>query len=114
VLVELMGPESGVRVEAFEALADGDPIEAAPPADDDAAYPVRTPRLTPGDLLLLYTDGLVERRVPAKPSLLTEVTGRLAAASATPGQLTLTRLAAELNRPSPDDDTCTLTVRVVG
>ena len=83
-------------------------------ADDDAAYPVRTPLLAPGDLLLLYTDGLVERRSPATPSLLTEVTGRLAAASAAPNQLTLTRLAAELNRPSPDDDTCTLTVRITG
>jgi serine phosphatase RsbU (regulator of sigma subunit) len=83
-------------------------------ADDDADYPVCKPELAPGDLLLLYTDGLVERRAPATPSLLTQVTGRLAAASAEPGPLTLTRLAGELNRPSPDDDTCTLTVRVTG
>jgi stage II sporulation SpoE-like protein len=83
-------------------------------ADDDATYPVRSPALLPGDLLLLYTDGLVERRVPATPSLLTQVAGRLAAASAGPDRPALSRLAGELNRPSPDDDTCTLTVRVTG
>lgn len=83
-------------------------------ADDDAVYPVRTPTLMPGDLLLLFTDGLVERRTPGTPSLLTEVLGRLAAASGARDQLTLSRLAGELNRPSPDDDTCTLTVRVTG
>jgi serine phosphatase RsbU (regulator of sigma subunit) len=83
-------------------------------ADDDAAYPVHAPRLAPDDLLLLYTDGLVERRVPAGPPLLSKVMDLLASASVQPDRLTLTRLAAGLNKPSPEDDTCTLAVRVTG
>jgi serine phosphatase RsbU (regulator of sigma subunit) len=82
-------------------------------AEDDAAYPVRSLRLSRDDIVLLYTDGLVERRVPGVPPLLTEVTDLLEAASADVDDETVARLAAELNRPSPDDDTCTLTARVI-
>lgn len=83
-------------------------------AEEDAVYPVRRPRLAGGDLLLFYTDGLVERREPADPPLLTEVSDLLAAASAGPDGRTVAQVAAQLCRPSPDDDTCTLTVRVLG
>jgi serine phosphatase RsbU (regulator of sigma subunit) len=82
-------------------------------ADPDAVYQVCTPRLADGDLMLLYTDGLVERRTPSEPTLLTEVTGLVTAASAAVDDRTVARLASGLSRPSPDDDTCTLTVRVV-
>ena len=82
-------------------------------ADDAAAYQVRTPRLERDDLLLLFTDGLVERRGGSDPPLLTEVSDALAAASAGVGAETLGRLAARLGNPSPDDDTCTVTVRVL-
>jgi len=82
-------------------------------ADDESSYQVLTPCLAAGDLLLLYTDGLVERRVPGTPSLLAEVMTGLAAASAEPGERALLGLAAGLNRPSPDDDTCTVAVRVL-
>jgi serine phosphatase RsbU (regulator of sigma subunit) len=81
-------------------------------AEEASVYPVRTPRLAPDDLLLLYTDGLVERRVPDDPSLLDKVTDLLAAASAEVGDRTVAQVGAQLSRPSPDDDTCTLTVRV--
>jgi len=83
-------------------------------AEENAVYPVRTPRLATGDLLLLYTDGLVERRAPAEPPLLDEVGGLLATASAAVDDRTVARVAAQLSRPSPDDDTCTLTVRMLG
>ncbi len=83
-------------------------------AEESSVYPLRTPRLAAGDLLLLYTDGLVERRVPDDPPLLDEVSDLLAAASATVGDRTVAQVAAQLRRPSPDDDTCTLTVRVLG
>jgi serine phosphatase RsbU (regulator of sigma subunit) len=82
-------------------------------ADGASTYPTLTPHLAAGDLLLLYTDGLVERRRPTVPTLLDQVLEGLAAASAKPGELALDSLAGHLNRPSPDDDTCTVAVRVL-
>jgi len=79
-------------------------------ADDNAGYQMLTPFLVPGDLLLFYTDGLVERRTPGGPALLPRVMSALAEASAGDEQ-GLPELAARLNRPSPDDDTCTVLVR---
>jgi serine phosphatase RsbU (regulator of sigma subunit) len=81
-------------------------------AEPTAGYPVCTARLTAGDVLLLYTDGLVERRRRGAEPLLPRVTAALAAAS-TAGETALDGLAAALNHPSPDDDTCTLVVRVL-
>jgi serine phosphatase RsbU (regulator of sigma subunit) len=82
-------------------------------ADDESSYQVLTPCLSAGDLLLLYTDGLVERRMPGTPSLLTGVIEALVTASAGAAEAALTGLATHLNRPSPDDDTCTVAVRVL-
>ncbi len=82
-------------------------------ADDESTYQELTPCLAAGDLLLFYTDGLVERRIPGNPTLLTEVVETLGAASAEPGGQALARLVGRLNRPSPDDDTCTVAVRVL-
>nr|WP_213011781.1 PP2C family protein-serine/threonine phosphatase [Actinoplanes toevensis] len=82
-------------------------------ADDDSTYQVLTPCLAAGDLLLLYTDGLVERRTSGGPPLLPEVMSILGAASTDHGEQALPALAARLNRPSPDDDTCTVAVRVL-
>ncbi|GID29592.1 PP2C family protein-serine/threonine phosphatase [Paractinoplanes brasiliensis] len=77
-------------------------------ADPEATYETLCPRLSPGDLLLLFTDGLVERR--GGPSLRPRVLDLLAAASATPEAHPA--LLAGLTTPSPDDDTCTLLVTV--
>ena len=73
-------------------------------------YPPRTARLSAGDVLLFYTDGLVERRCSTGP-LLPGVLTALAEASAA-GPDALTRLAVGLHHPNPDDDTCTLAARV--
>ncbi|WP_309244246.1 SpoIIE family protein phosphatase [Micromonospora parastrephiae] len=81
-------------------------------AGADSAYRVCTPRLRPGDLVLFHTDGLVERRVPAE-ALLEQVTATLSAFTAAPGEQTLGRLRELLHHPNPDDDTCTLAVRVL-
>ncbi|WP_410813651.1 PP2C family protein-serine/threonine phosphatase [Micromonospora sp. 067-2] len=81
-------------------------------ASADSAYPVLTPRLRPDDLVLFYTDGLVERRTP-DDDLLEQVRTTLSALSAAPGEQTLGRLRGLLHHPSPDDDTCTLAVRVL-
>ncbi|SNY71871.1 PP2C family protein-serine/threonine phosphatase [Paractinoplanes atraurantiacus] len=74
-------------------------------ADGEAAYEIKTLALDPDDLLLFYTDGLVERR--SGPPLLPRVLGALAAATDALPAVTA------INRPSPDDDTCTVTVRVL-
>lgn len=81
-------------------------------AAEEARYEVCRPRLTRDDVVLFYTDGLVERRVPGDPPLLTEVTRLVAAASAEVDDRTVAALAERIRRPNPDDDTCTLTVRV--
>jgi serine phosphatase RsbU (regulator of sigma subunit) len=77
------------------------------------SYPVVSPRLHAGDVVLLYTDGLIERRATGTAELLDKVRQTLSTVSAHPGGQTLTRLHALLNHASPDDDTCTLAVRVL-
>nr|WP_296072441.1 SpoIIE family protein phosphatase [uncultured Actinoplanes sp.] len=76
-------------------------------AEEAAGYATLTEQLKPGDLLLLYTDGLVERR--GGPPLLPEITALMAEASA---RDSLAHLVTGLQHPSPDDDTCTLAIRV--
>jgi serine phosphatase RsbU (regulator of sigma subunit) len=80
-------------------------------AEADADFPVATTRLRPGDLVLFYTDGLVERlgNVARRTA---EVGEHLRTVSAQPGRDPLPRLHRLLHAPSPDDDTCTLAVRV--
>ncbi|MFC3735960.1 PP2C family protein-serine/threonine phosphatase [Paractinoplanes deccanensis] len=78
-------------------------------ADDAAAYEISKPVLAAGDLLLLYTDGLVERR--GAPALLPRVLEGLAEASSGP-EVPLHAVTAA-HRASPDDDTCTVLVRVL-
>ncbi|RSM70732.1 phosphatase [Actinoplanes sp. ATCC 53533] len=82
-------------------------------AADHARYPVVSVALQPGDLVLFYTDGLVERRDPAGADLLEQVKRTLSEVSAESGELTLKRLRDLLPAAGPDDDTCTLAVRVL-
>jgi serine phosphatase RsbU (regulator of sigma subunit) len=98
---------SGGRAWALD-LPDG-LLLGADPAEE---YPTRTLRLAAGDVLLLYTDGLVERR--GGEGLGRRILDVLAAASAEPDGTALARLAEGLDHPSPYDDTCTLAVRVLG
>lgn len=81
-------------------------------ADDDAAYPVISSQLHGDDLVLFYTDGLVERRTAAV-DLLEQVKLTLSEVSVDTDGQTLTRLRDQLHYASPDDDTCTLAVRVL-
>ena len=82
-------------------------------AADRSHYPVVEVQLCPDDLVLFYTDGLVERRDPAGADLLDQVKSTLSEVSAEPGELTLKRLRDLLPAAGPDDDTCTLAVRVL-
>ncbi|MFJ7906565.1 PP2C family protein-serine/threonine phosphatase [Kitasatospora sp. NPDC096204] len=76
---------------------------------DDAEYEEHTARLDPGDVLLLYTDGLVERRDrPVEESV-----EQLLRAAGAPGpdlELYLDRLL-ELSPADTDDDTCLIAVQ---
>jgi serine phosphatase RsbU (regulator of sigma subunit) len=82
-------------------------------AADDAAYPVLTSRLQDDDLVLFYTDGLVERRSASTDLMLDRVKQALAEVSTDPGPQPLTHLRGLLHFASPDDDTCTLALRVL-
>jgi len=82
-------------------------------ADGGAAYPVVTAELRPDDVVLFFTDGLVERRHTGTTELLERVRRNLAAAAAEPAREVLTRLRGLLQTANPDDDTCLLAVRVV-
>lgn len=81
-------------------------------ADADARYSAVATALLPGDVVLFYTDGLVERRSADPARLLEPVKRVLAEATAASSPDALHRLRGPLHRPSPDDDTCTLAVRV--
>jgi serine phosphatase RsbU (regulator of sigma subunit) len=83
-------------------------------ADPRSIYPVRSAALQPDDVVLFYTDGLVERRQTSLNVLLGTVKQALASVSVKPDETSLPRLNTLLHDPSPDDDTCTLAVRVLG
>ncbi|WP_030231690.1 SpoIIE family protein phosphatase [Streptomyces sp. NRRL S-350] len=76
---------------------------------DDARYEEHTARLAPGDVLLLYTDGLVERRDrPVEESM-----DQLLRAAGAPGpdlEQYLDRLL-DLSPADTDDDTCLIAVQ---
>ncbi|MGI5242694.1 PP2C family protein-serine/threonine phosphatase [Dactylosporangium sp. CA-139066] len=80
-------------------------------AAGDAEYPVSAVALSAGDIVLFYTDGLVERRFVDPATHLDAVKADLTAAAAADDPLD--ELRARLHRPSPDDDTCTLAVQVL-
>jgi serine phosphatase RsbU (regulator of sigma subunit) len=78
---------------------------------DDAAYACATLELTVGDVLLFYTDGLVEHRRRCLDEGLAAVIATVdEAVAASPGR-PLTELLARLHRANPDDDTCILAIR---
>ncbi|MEW9550961.1 PP2C family protein-serine/threonine phosphatase [Nonomuraea sp. NPDC050783] len=77
-------------------------------------YELAMTRLRPGDVLLLFTDGLVERRTRDLGVGLDLV---LAAAGAVPGhdlESGLDKLLADIGGPNPEDDACLLGVCILG
>jgi serine phosphatase RsbU (regulator of sigma subunit) len=82
-------------------------------ADPAAGYPVAELPLCPGELVLFYTDGLVERRAADQTPRLDRLARTLSALTTRPDSPPLTALRALLTEASPEDDTCTLTVRVL-
>lgn len=94
------------------------PVERPPGmllgADRDAGYRSVALQLEVDDLVLFYTDGLVERRNGHFTDRLTAVTQAVAAVSGRPPEQRLTDLQHALNVPSPYDDTCSLAIRILG
>jgi serine phosphatase RsbU (regulator of sigma subunit) len=82
-------------------------------AEPEIDFPSADARLEPGDLVLFFTDGLVERRHSKVVDRSGEVREHLSAVSASDEPDQLARIHRLLHAPSPDDDTCTLAVRVL-
>ncbi|MEU8194214.1 PP2C family protein-serine/threonine phosphatase [Microbispora amethystogenes] len=79
-------------------------------------YGVADVRLEPGDLLLMFTDGLVERRSRDIEAGVSLVMRAAASTGATGADLdaSLDRLLEAIGGPNPEDDTCLLAVAVTG
>jgi serine phosphatase RsbU (regulator of sigma subunit) len=78
----------------------------------DARYPTATLTLDEGDLLLLYTDGLIERRGHPFTDALAPVIDTLNRISATGSRQPLADLLAQLPPANPEDDTCLIAARL--
>jgi serine phosphatase RsbU (regulator of sigma subunit) len=77
----------------------------------DAAYECATLDLRVGDVLLIYTDGLVEHRRRSLDDGLDAVIAAVDEAVAVSPERPLSELLARLRRSNPDDDTCILAAR---
>jgi serine phosphatase RsbU (regulator of sigma subunit) len=80
-------------------------------ATPDAVYESTTIELARDELLLFYTDGLVEDRHRSLEEGLAPVVATLDEISARPIEAPLAELLSRLRRANPDDDTCVLAVR---
>ncbi|GAA2899572.1 hypothetical protein Acy02nite_60750 [Actinoplanes cyaneus] len=76
-----------------------------------ACYATATVSLAPADLLLFYTDGLIEHRRHTLAEGLAPVIATLNDISASGSRQPLADLLSRLRRANPDDDTCILAVR---
>jgi serine phosphatase RsbU (regulator of sigma subunit) len=78
---------------------------------EDAGYECAELRLAVGDLLLLYTDGLVEHRSQGLDEGLAAVMRTVDDAVAAAPLQPLAELVNRLRQANPDDDTCILAIR---
>jgi serine phosphatase RsbU (regulator of sigma subunit) len=79
----------------------------------EPGYGTDSATVQPGDLLIFYTDGLIERRgqtLAAGRAHLIEVVSRITAG---PGQPALADVVRRLPPANPDDDTCVLAARML-
>ncbi|MFD2351791.1 SpoIIE family protein phosphatase [Nonomuraea ferruginea] len=101
-------------------VRDGVASRLAPPrgillgATGEVPYQLATTRLRSGDLVLMFTDGLVERRTRDIGEGLDLV---MTAACKLPGRDLdegLDRLLEDIGGPNPEDDACLLAVGILG
>lgn len=79
-----------------------------------AAYTDAAVSLQPGDLVVFFTDGLIEGRgETTSEDALQHLKGTLSAMRSTPAAETLARLSEVASHPSAFDDTCVLAIRVL-
>jgi serine phosphatase RsbU (regulator of sigma subunit) len=78
---------------------------------EDACYTAAVTDFRPGDVLLLYTDGLVEHRGKSLDTGLDAVIATVDDAVRIAPQQPLAELVGRLRRANPDDDTCILAAR---
>lgn len=76
-------------------------------------YGTATTRIEPGDLLVFYTDGLIEHRDRTLAEGLAPVIATLNRITTEPRHQPLSDLLAQLRRANPDDDTCLLAARLL-
>ncbi len=83
-------------------------------ATSAAVYTDAAVSLQPGDLVVFFTDGLIERRGDTtSEDSLQKLTSTLSSIEATPGSDPLARLSELVSRPSPFDDICVLALQVL-
>ena len=80
---------------------------------EDAVYPTARLQFRIGDVLLLYTDGLIEHRGLDMDDGLAQVMRTVDEAVRVSPQQPLAQLLSRLRRANPDDDTCILAARPV-
>ncbi|GIF03782.1 hypothetical protein Asi03nite_13200 [Actinoplanes siamensis] len=78
---------------------------------EDARYTAAVAEFRPGDVLLLYTDGLVEHRGQSLDTGLDAVIAAVDDAVRAAPYRPLPELVGRLRRANPDDDTCILAAR---
>lgn len=79
---------------------------------DDAVYRSASLDLRPGDVLLLYTDGLIEHRRRGLDDGLATVIAAIDESVAASPDRPLDEIVGRLRRANPQDDTCILAARV--
>jgi serine phosphatase RsbU (regulator of sigma subunit) len=83
-------------------------------ATASAAYTEATVDLQRGDLVVFFTDGLIERRGDTtSDESLRRLASALSAINSTPDADMLARLSELVSKPSPFDDTCVLAIQVL-
>ncbi|MFF3757121.1 SpoIIE family protein phosphatase [Streptomyces sp. NPDC002185] len=68
--------------------------------------------MPPGSVLLLYTDGLIERRGQDVDAAVTRLAGLLARHGLDPLPGLLRRISSRMTDPAPEDDVVLLALRV--
>jgi serine phosphatase RsbU (regulator of sigma subunit) len=77
----------------------------------EPVYETTSVTIRPGDVLLFYTDGLIEHRGRSPEDGLRPVIATLDRLSSRGSRQPLADLLEQLNRANPDDDTCILAIR---